>query len=334
MSDSAISQDELDALLVGVSDDAEADGTQEDADASGVRSYDLATQPRIVQGSMPALEMIHERCAQFLTLGMHDFLRRSANVSASKLRLVKYSEFVGALSRQDSINLIQMKPLRGTALMVCDQNLVFLLVDSLFGGNGQLRAPEEKCNFTPTEQRLIGRVLDIVFVHYAKAWESVHPITFGYIRSETNKDFLNIALPNEVVVCTTFAITMGNVTGELHICMPYAMLEPVRAALDGSLPGAAVEQDRHWQRMIKHQVKSAEVEIVAHLATADITFGALLQFQIGDVIPIDMIESMSATIDSVPVFTCGYGKLNGRYALRVDGLMTSQNDDIGEINEL
>ncbi len=96
-----------------------------------------------------------------------------------------------------------MKPLRGTALIVLDPGLVFLLVDNLFGGDGRFHTRVEGRDFTQTEQRIIHRILDIIFETYAKSWEPVYPIEFEYIRSEMNTQFANIATPNEVVVSTT-----------------------------------------------------------------------------------------------------------------------------------
>jgi flagellar motor switch protein FliM len=79
-----------------------------------------------------------------------------------------------------------------------------------------------KDDFTQTEQRIIQRILEIIFETYAKSWEPVYPVEFEYIRSEMNTQFANIATPNEVVVSTTFTIELGPVSGEMHICMPYS----------------------------------------------------------------------------------------------------------------
>src|SRR5471032_2978852 len=206
MADNFLSQEEVDALLKGVNGDQ--DDAQAPEEVAGVRTYNLATQERIVRGRMPTLEIINERFARLL-------------------RVSKYSEFIRNLVVPTNLNLVHMKPLRGTALMVFDPGLVFLLVDNLFGGDGRFHTRVEGRDFTQTEQRIILRILDIVFEAYTKSWEPVYPVEFEYIRSEMNTQFANIATPNEVVVASTFTVELGSVSGQIHFCMPYSMIEPI-----------------------------------------------------------------------------------------------------------
>ncbi len=324
MAENFLSQEEVDALLKGVNGDQDDVGTAEDS--SGVRPYNLATQERIVRGRMPTLEIINERFARLLRIGLFNFLHRSAEVSIGPVRVSKYSEFIRNLVVPTNLNLIHMKPLRGTALMVFDPNLVFLLVDNLFGGDGRFHTRVEGRDFTQTEQRIIQRILAIVFENYAKSWEPVYPIEFEYIRSEMNTQFANIATPNEVVVATTFTIELGPVSGEMHFCTPYAMIEPIRDILTSSLQGETLEMDKRWIRLMTQQIQTAEVEIIADLGTAKSTLGGLLNLKVGDVIPLSVPPLVSGKVDGVPVMECSYGKFNGQYALRVEKLIQSAND--------
>jgi flagellar motor switch protein FliM len=324
MADNFLSQEEVDALLKGVNGDQDDAAVPEDT--SGVRTYNLATQERIVRGRMPTLEIINERFARLLRVGLFNFLRRSAEVSVGSVRVSKYSEFIRNLVVPTNLNLIHMKPLRGTALMVFDPGLVFLLVDNLFGGDGRFHTRVEGRDFTQTEQRIILRILDIVFEAYAKSWEPVFPVEFEYIRSEMNTQFANIATPNEVVVSSTFTIELGSVSGQIHFCMPYSMIEPIRDTLTSSLQGEALEIDKRWIRLMTQQIQVAEVELVATLGTGRATFDEILNMKVGDVIPLNVAEQIQATVDGVPVMDCTYGVLNGQYALKVEKLLA--NTDI------
>ncbi|MBC7503257.1 MAG: flagellar motor switch protein FliM [Herminiimonas sp.] len=324
MSDNFLSQEEVDALLKGVNGDQDEAVTPEDS--SGVRPYNLATQERIVRGRMPTLEIINERFARLLRIGLFNFLRRSAEVSIGPVRVSKYSEFIRNLVVPTNLNLVHIKPLRGTALMVFDPNLVFLLVDNLFGGDGRFHTRVEGRDFTQTEQRIIQRILEIVFETYAKSWEPVYPVEFEYIRSEMNTQFANIATPNEVVVSMTFTIELGPVSGEMHFCIPYSMIEPIRDILTSSLQGETLEMDKRWIRLMTQQIQTAEVEVVADLGTARISLGDILNMKVGDVIPILVPDLVSGKVDGVPVMECSYGKFNGQYALRIEKLIRSSND--------
>jgi len=324
MAENFLSQEEVDALLKGVT--GEQDEGRKQEDGNGVRPYNLATQERIVRGRMPTLEIINERFARLLRIGLFNFLHRSAEVSISPVRVSKYSEFIRNLVVPTNLNLVHMKPLRGTGLIVLDPNLVFLLVDNLFGGDGRFHTRVEGRDFTQTEQRIIHRILDIIFETYSKSWEPVYPIEFEYIRSEMNTQFANIATPNEVVVSTTFTIELGPVSGEMHFCTPYAMIEPIRDILTSSMQGETLEMDKRWIRLMTQQIQTAEVEILARMGSARVTLGDILNMKVGDVIPINVPEQITAEVDGVPVMECTYGKLNGQYALRVEKLIYSASD--------
>lgn len=321
MSKEILSQDEVDALLKGVSGESEEAAPQEDP--ARVRPYNLATQERIVRGRMPTLEMINERFARQLRIGLFNFMRRAAEVAVGPVRVVKYSEFVRNLVVPTNLNLVQVKPLRGTALFVFEPNLIFLVIDTMFGGNGQFHSRVEGREFTATEHRIIQRMLGVVFEDLEKSWASVHPLKFEYLRSEMNTQFANIATPNEVVVVTTYHIEFGNAGGDLHICLPYGMLEPVRDILCSSMQGEQMETDKRWVRMLSQQVQAADVELVVQLGSANVSLHQILNMQAGDVIALNIPRPLVAEVDDVPVMECKCGILNGQYALKVERMLTS-----------
>lgn len=325
MADDILSQDEVDALLKGVTGEEDVVAVEEGG--GDVRPYNLAKQERIVRGRMPTLEIINERFARLFRIALFNFMRRTAEISVSPVRVLKYSEFVRNLVVPTNLNMVQIKPLRGTSLFIFDPNLVFLVVDNLFGGDGRFHMRVEGRDFTPTEQRIIQRMLEVVFSEYKKAWEAVYSVEFEYIRSEMNTQFANIATPSEVVVVTTFNIELGSGGGDFHICMPYAMIEPIRDLLYSSMQGERMEVDDRWAKLMTKQMQSAEVNLVANLGEAPVNFGQILNMKVGDVISLDIPEAIVAEVDGVPVLECNYGVLNGQYALKVNKVIAGMDDD-------
>jgi flagellar motor switch protein FliM len=316
MADDILSQEEVDALLRGVT--GEEDSSEEEFDASAVRPYDIGRQERIVRGRMPTLEILNERFARNLRIALFNFMRRNAEISVGPVRVQKYSEFIRNLVVPTNLNLIHMKPLRGTGLFIFDPDFVFLVVDNLFGSDGRYHVRVEGRDFTPTEQRIIQRLLEVVFEEYQKAWKPVFECEFSYVRSEMNTQFANIATPTEVVVAYTFKIELGAGGGDFHVCLPYSMIEPIRDLLYSSMQADRIEADNRWLNLLKKQVQHADVDLVAHLAHAQVPLGDILNLKIGDVIPIDIPENVTAEVDGVPVLECKYGILGGQYALKVE----------------
>ena len=321
MAENFLSQDEVDALLKGVTGEQDADDEVEDT--TGVRPYNLATQERIVRGRMPTLEIINERFARLFRIGLYSFMRRTVEISTGPVRVQKYSEFIRNLVVPTNLNLAQVKPLRGTALIVFDPTVVFMIVDNLFGGDGRFHTRVEGRDFTQTEQRIIHRILEIFFETYSKSWSYVYNIEFEYVRSEMNTQFANIATPNEVVVSTTFNLELGPTNGDLHVCVPYSMVEPIRDLLTSSLQGETMEVDRRWAKLMSQQIQNAEIELVANMGTSELTLAEVVNMKIGDVIPLNIPDTITATVDNVPVMECSYGTLHGQYALRVMKMLSN-----------
>jgi flagellar motor switch protein FliM len=322
-----LSQDEVDALLKGVSGETdEPDEAQ--GEGGGVRSYNLGTQERIVRGRMPTLELVNERFARYLRIGLFNYMHRNAEISVGPIRVQKYSEFIRNLVVPTNLNLVVAKPLRGTALFVFDPNLVFLVVDNMFGGDGRFHTRVEGRDFTATEQRIIQGLLDVVFTEYGKSWRPVYNINFEYIRSEMNSQFANIATPSEIVVSTTFTLEFGGATADMHICFPYSMLEPIRDLLYSTMQSDQLSTDKRWIGTLRKQLQGAEVEIVAQLGSGKIKLGQILKLKAGDVIPLHIPEKIQALVDDVPLMECTYGQLNGQYALKVDRFIASLSDPV------
>jgi len=234
----------------------------------------------------------------------------------------KYSDFIRNLVVPTNLNLVQIKPLRGTGLVVFDPNLVFLVVDNMFGSDGRFHTRVEGRDFTATEQRIIIGMLNVVFTEYEKAWKPVYTIDFEYIRSEMNTQFANIATPSEIVVAFTFTIELSGNSAEMHICLPYSMIEPIRDVLYSTMHSEQAGSDQRWTGMLRRQLLTAEVELVAPLGATDISLGEVAKLKVGDIVPINIGEVVGVKIDGVPLMDCRYGINNGQYALKVEKFLT------------
>ena len=332
MNQQILSQDEVDALLQGITGESQK-LEQEEVPAGAVRDYDLASQERIVRGRMPTMEIINERFARNLRIGLFNFIRKSPEVSIGGIKVQKYSAFLREIVVPTNFNIVSVRPLRGSGLIVCDPNVVFAVIDALFGGAGKFHARIEGRDFSPTEQRVITRLVDVIIAEYRKAWTGIYPLELEYQRSEMQPQFANIATPGEIVVTTSFTLEVGDTSGSVHFCIPYSTLEPIRDVLYSTIQGDSNEPDRRWVNLLKQQIQSAEVELVAELATAPATVEQLLSFKPGDFVELDLNPVIQAKVDGVPVCDCHYGTTNGHYAIKIDQLLTSASSGwIGDRN--
>jgi flagellar motor switch protein FliM len=328
MSDDILSQEEVDALLRGVTGEAEELAGTPTASA-GVRTYDIGREERIVRGRMPTLELVHERFARTLRPALFNFMRRSAEVAVTPVRVQKYSDFIRNLVVPTNLNIVHVKPLKGTGLVIIEPTLVFQVVDHLFGGSGQIHTRIEGRDFTPTEQRVIQRLLSVVFEELNKAWAQVHPLRFEHVRSEMNTQFANICTPTEVVVSASFTVDIGTGSGDIIVCLPYSMIEPLRDILYNGFPADRAETDMRWLQRMTLQVQDARVDLVANLATANLTLREVMELEVGDVISLSLPDIVPAEVDGVTVADCRYGISNGQYALKVERLRALPEEQTG-----
>jgi flagellar motor switch protein FliM len=309
-----LSQDEIDALLHGVDDGLVQ--TDNAAEPGSVKSYDLTSQDRIVRGRMPTLEMINERFARYTRISMFNMLRRSADVAVGGVQVMKFGEYVHSLYVPTSLNLVKIKPLRGTALFILDAKLVFKLVDNFFGGDGR-HAKIEGREFTPTELRVVRMVLEQAFVDLKEAWQAIMEVNFEYINSEVNPAMANIVGPSEAIVVSTFHIELDGGGGDLHVTMPYSMIEPVREMLDAGFQSDLDDQDERWVNALRQDVMDVDVPINATVARRQLKLRDILHMQPGDVIPVDMQEELVMRANGVPAFKVKMGSHKGNLALQV-----------------
>jgi flagellar motor switch protein FliM len=279
------------------------------------------------------MEIVNERFARNLRVGLFNFIRRNPEISVGTVGVQRYNAFLRELAVPTNFNIVAIRPLRGSGLIVCEPSLVFGVIDTLFGGVGKFQTRIEGRDFSPTEQRVIKRLIDVITEEYKKAWKGIYPLELEYQRSEMQPQFANIATPSEIVVSTAFQLEIGDITGMIHICMPYATLEPIRDVLFSSTQGDAVEVDRRWVKLLSREIQAAEVEMVAELAQADATVEQLLAMKAGDFIELDRLPRIKATIGGVPMFDCQYGTHNAKYAIRVEEVLRGNELNwIGEKN--
>lgn len=313
-----LDQDEVDALLRGLSGgeiEAEADIPDDD---SGVVSFDLANQDRIIRGRMPVLEIVNDRFARLATNALANAMRKRVDLNPISIDMSKFGDFMRSLPVPTSINIFKMDPLRGNALLVVDSRLVFALVENFFGGAGSQPKVEGR-DFTPIEQAIVDRVVKIALSNMEDAWRPVHEVHIELTRSEINPQFAAIVPPSDVVIVVTFEVELENAIGSLICCLPYATLEPIRSKLHASFQSERLEVDHAWIARFKERLLETPVELVIELGQTKITGRQLLNLEIGDILLLDTDTErlLGAEIEGVRKFYGLPGVVKGNKAFQV-----------------
>lgn len=313
-----LNQDEVDALLRGLSGgEIEADGDIPEDD-SGIVPFDLANQDRIIRGRMPVLEIINDRFARLATNAMANAMRKRVDVNPISIDMSKFGDFMRSLPVPTSINIFKLDPLRGNALLVVDSRLVFALVENFFGGAGSQPKVEGR-DFTPIEQAIIDRVVKIALANLEDAWRPVHEVHIELVRSEINPQFAAIVPPSDVVVVVTFEVELENAIGSMIACLPYATIEPIRSKLYASFQSERLEVDHAWISRFKERLLETPVEMVVRFGGAKITGRQILNLEVGDILLLDtdMDDLLEAEVQGVKKFWGIPGQVKSNKAFQV-----------------
>jgi len=321
-----LSQDEVDALLNGMGGDDVPAETEVVEDDGSARGYDFGNEDRIIRGRMPTLEMINERFSRYLRISLFNMLRRSAEISVGGIQVMKFSEYIHTLFVPTSLNIIHMNPLRGAGLIVFEPNLVFAILDNYFGGEGRFQARIEGREFTATELRVINMLLTQCFKDLTEAWSPVMEMQFAFVNHEVNPQFANVVSPSEVVVISTIHIELDGGGGDMHITLPYSMIEPIRDLLDTGIQSDSSSDDGRWNKSMREEILLADVTLSAEFAQLDMSLKDILKLKPGDILPIEMPKNIVSKVEGIPMFNNTFGEHKEKAALKITGLIPHPKD--------
>ncbi len=320
-----LSQDEVDALLKGMSGGEIEVETDTGPEADGVIVYDLTNQDRIIRGRMPTLEIINDRFARLFRTTLSSALRKIVDMTTTSVDMVKFGEFMRSLPVPTSLHIFKMDPLRGHAIFVLESKLVFNLVETFLGGTGGGEVKIEGRDFTAIEHQLTRKVVMLALKDMEQAWKPVHEVTMVYQRTEINPQFASIVPPTDVVIVVKFEMEMEHAAGTITVCIPYSTVEPIRSKLYAGFQSDQLEVDHEWMRRFREQLKEAEVDFTVELGRARLDSGELLKLKVGDVLQLDkdVNDFLIGMVEGVPKFKGRPGIYRGAKAFRVEGFVES-----------
>ncbi|HPW68677.1 MAG: flagellar motor switch protein FliM [Desulfomonilia bacterium] len=324
-----LSQEEVDALLKGVvGGDIETESDMRaSGDAGEIQKYDFAAQDKVIRGRMPTLDAINDRFARFFRNTLSGLLRRMIDVTPVSIDTLKFGNFMRSLPVPSSIHIIHVDPLRGNAMVVLETKLVFALVDSFFGGRGAGAMKVEGREFTPIEQHMLYKVVSAAIKELEQSWQPVYELTFEYVRGEMNPQFAGIIPNDDVLIVVQFDIEMEEMSGNIMICIPYMLIEPIRERLYASFhTEEKTNIDSAWVSRFKHELMGVYVDLSVELGKTSITSRELVSLKKGDILVLekDVADEMIVRVQSLPKYYARPGKVKDNLAVDIVGLVDKQ----------
>lgn len=316
--DELLTRDERDALMEVVSSKARGPGLGRSLLKDSAQPYDLASQDYAMTSLLPVLETIHERFAHRLRIGLFELVRRDLSVIASSIEKRSYTDLTTSLSVPCSVNVIGMNPLSGPALLIFDAELIFMIVDTFFGGTGRPYKSTSIRDFTLTETRFVQRLLQLSFSCLEEAWEPYAKLKCVHLNSENKPQFITSLNPNEPLTVGSVQISRDNIAGALRLALPYSSLEPIRESLLNSFCKEPPNLSEPFAEQLREGIRDSQVEVRCALADFELTLSELLALRIGDVIPVNIPAHAVLRVEDVPIYNGHYGVAQGWRALKIE----------------
>ena len=317
-----LSQEEIDALLGGLSGgqiETSESAQEKPAQVEDIHPFDFSDQDRYLRGRMPTLETIHDRFARLLRQSLSTSLRRGVEIQICSQTICSFSDFSRSLEKPSSLHILKLDPLKGSGLLVLPARLIMTLVDLMFGGEGKPIEVTQDRDFTLIESRVIAKVAEDICKAYTESWMSVKPLHVSLGGAETNILFVNIAQPNDPVNVVDCDVIIEGCRSSMSICIPYAVLDPIKDILRGNFVGDNLDLDNATSRQMRALLMDANVALRALLGTATITGRDLIRLKPGDIIQLneDYEHPVEIEVEGVRKFWGTVGAHKSTRALQV-----------------
>jgi len=324
-----LSQEEVDALLRGISGGEIETQVEEYHDPGAVISYDLTSQDRVIRGRMPTLEMTNERFARMFRSTLSSLLRKVISVTAIASDMIKFGEFLKTLPVPTSLHLFRMDPMRGNAIFVVESKIIFTLVDIIFGGSGTELFKIEGREFTAIENNLIKKVVLSALADLEKCWKPLIDLKVSYQRAEINPQFVQIVPLTDVVVVLNYEVEVEYTSGVISICIPYSMLEPVKEKLSAGFQSEQLEVDRGWSSKFKADLMKSYVDASVELGRTQVLGKDIVNLKKGDVIQLEHYASdpLDVYVEGVKKYKGYPGNYKGNQAVQISSVVTTKEEN-------
>jgi len=300
-------------------DKGEVDLEEEAKQEAEVLVYNLTSQNILLRDRFHALEEVYDKLARLLGNSFSALMQRSTEVEFASTEMVKYTECINAFSNPTSFTLFTMDPLIGSAMLAIEPRLVYSLIDCMFGGDG--KPTERMREFTLIEQRMMRKFAQEVLANLQKAWKIVDPISVALKKTEIKPEFVHLASPNDLMVVIVFGVRGQEFSGNLHICIPYLMLEPIKDKLSSKYLREK-DMEHNWGEQLEMLLQDTPVTLIAELGITTRSVRDLLDLQVDDVVQLNTgpEDLLTLAVDHIPKFFGFPGIIKGNRAVEIAAL--------------
>jgi flagellar motor switch protein FliM len=316
-----LSQDEIDQLLTAISSgEVETAEVQQATDQKKIKIYDFKRPDKFSKDQIRTVSIMHETFARLTTTSLSAQLRSLVHVHVASVDQLTYEEFIRSIPNPTTLAVINMDPLKGSAILEIDPAVTFSIIDRLFGGQGE--GTKFSRDLTDIEQSVMEGIIVRILGNMREAWSTVIDLRPRLGQIETNPQFAQIVPPTEMVVLVTLETKVGEVEGMMNFCIPYLTIEPIISKLSAQYWYSSVRRGTTTENLniLRERLSKIEVTITAEIGNIDLKVRDVLALRVGDVIRLYSVrvgDPMVLKIGNRRKFLCRPGLVGNKLAVQV-----------------
>lgn len=318
-----LSQDEIDQLLTAISSgDVEADELSQPTESRKIKIYDFKRPDKFSKEQIRTVSIMHETFARLTTTALSAQLRSLVQVHVASVDQLTYEEFIRSIPNPTTLGVINMDPLKGSAILEVDPAITFAIIDRLFGGQGE--GTKVTRDLTDIETTVMEGIIVRILGNMREAWSQVIDLRPRLGQIETNPQFAQIVPPSEMVVLVTLETKVGEVEGMMNFCIPYLTIEPIISKLSAQYWYSSVRRGATTENLniLRDRLATIAVPMVVEIGAMELLVRDVLSLSVGDVVrlPDSHIEDkMALRVGDRKKFWCKPGQIGSKLAVQVTG---------------
>lgn len=326
-----LSQSEIDDLLSALSTGVvSAEEIKDEQKQRKIKVYDFKRPDKFSKDQIRTLYMLHENFARLMNTYLSAHLRTIVHIDVASVDQLTYEEFIRSLPSPSVIGVFQMQPLKGNAILELNPNVIFSIIDRLFGGPGL--PPAKTRSLTDIEEAIIKRVMNKTLECFSEAWKQVVAIEPKLEIIESNPQFTQIVPPNDMVVIITLHVKIGQVEGLVNICIPYLVLEPIMSKLTTTYwvaSSVAKQALPEHINAIQRKLEKAFIPILVELGRTTISVQELLGLVVNDVLQLEskVKDDLNVIVGQRKKFRGQPGLTGHKVALQITQVISEGDDN-------
>ncbi len=320
-----LSQDEIDQLLTAISSgEVETDEISQPVSSKKVKIYDFKRPDKFSKEQIRTVSIMHETFARLTTTALSAQLRSLVQVHVASVDQLTYEEFIRSIPNPTTMGVINMDPLKGSAIMEIDPAITFSIIERLFGGRGE--GAKVSRDLTEIESSVMEGIIVRILGNMREAWSQVVDLRPRLGQIETNPQFAQIVPPTEMVILVTLETKVGDVEGMMNFCIPYLTIEPIISKLSAQYWYSSVRSGGTTEnlKIIQNRLSSVSVPLIVEIGSMELTVGDVLSLSVGDVVKLKdslISEDMILKVGDQQKFWCRAGQISNKLAVQVTGLI-------------